>query len=51
MLAAEIQREAILRNVVAAIASALRPGAMLRLPALSAILLKVFMPRRAAALL
>jgi hypothetical protein len=39
VLTTEIEAEAVLRNVVAAIASALRPGAMLAFPALSTTLL------------
>ena len=39
MLIAEIEAEAVLGNVIAAIAPALRPGAMIAVPPLSAILL------------
>jgi hypothetical protein len=51
VLAAERDREAILRNVVTPIAAALRPGAMLGLPAVGLILLPSVMPLEAAALL
>ena len=50
MLVAERETEAVLRDVVAAISSALRPGAMVALPVLSAILLQCGMPLPAAIL-
>ena len=51
MFIAEIEIEAGLRNVVTAIASTLRPGAVVALPVLSAILLPCTMTLPAAALL
>jgi hypothetical protein len=44
MLPAEVKTEGLLRNVVTAIASALRPGAMLVLPLPGAILLPAIVP-------
>jgi len=51
MLAAEIETETRLRNVVTTVATALGPGAVLALPLLGAILLPGGMPLPAAALL
>ena len=51
VLTPEIEIEAGLRNVVSAIASTLRPGAMVACPVLRAILLPCTMPLPAAALL
>ena len=50
VLVAEIETEAVLRHVVAAIASALRPGSMVGLPAPGAILLPAIVPLPAALL-
>ncbi len=44
MLAAEIQAETGLRDIEAAIASALRPGSMVGSPMLGAILLPIVVP-------
>jgi hypothetical protein len=49
--APKIETEAVLRNVITTIASALRPRAMVGGPMLRAILLPGSMPRRTAALL
>ena len=51
VLTPEIEAEAFLRNVVAAIASTLRPGAMIVVPIAIAILLPCAMPLPATALL
>jgi hypothetical protein len=51
VLAAEIEAEAVLRDVVTAVASALRPRAMVGGPPLGAILLPGIVPLPAAALL
>ena len=50
VLPSEIQTEAVLRNVVTAIASALCPGAMIGFPAMSAILLESAVPLPSALL-
>jgi len=50
VLTPEIETEAVLRNVVTAIASTLRPSAMIAGPVLSTILLKCTMPLPAALL-
>jgi len=50
VLTPEIETKAILRNVVTAIASTLRPGAMIAVPVLSTILLKCAMSLPAALL-
>jgi len=44
VLVAEAEKEAVLRNVVAAVSAALSPGAMLDLPVLGAILLPGTVP-------
>jgi hypothetical protein len=51
VLGSEIEAEGVLRNVVTAVASALRPGAMVGGPPLGAILLPGIMPLPAAPLL